>query len=127
MAVHNASTDTHDHGQEHDHAAHSDGHGNSHGDTSVFLGRTFPFPIYTVVFGVLAAITIVEVIISELPEGFIGNLLLLVLSGIKAVLVVLYYMHLKEDSRVFAIVLIIPLLIALVALLFLMSVPIGNY
>lgn len=117
MAVHNASSETHDH----DHAA------DTHGDTSVFLGRTFPFPIYTVVFGILAIITIVEVVISELPEGWMGNILLLVLSGIKAVLVVYYYMHLREDSRIFAIVLIIPLLIAIVALLFLMSVPVGNY
>lgn len=123
MAAHNASSETHNHGN----APAAAPHGDAHGDTSVFLGRTFPFPIYTVVFGVLAIITIVEVIISELPEGFLGNILLLVLSGIKAVLVVMYYMHLKEDSRVFAIVLTIPLLVALVSLLFLMTVPTGNY
>jgi hypothetical protein len=36
-------------------------------------------------------------------------------------------MHLREDSRIFALALILPLVIALVSALFLLSVPIVGY
>jgi cytochrome c oxidase subunit IV len=98
-----------------------------HGDVTVVAGRTIPMPIYTVIFGTLAIITIIEVIISEFPEGFLGTGLLIVLSVIKAVLVVMFYMHLREDSRFYALALIIPLVIAIVATLFLVSVSSIGY
>jgi cytochrome c oxidase subunit 4 len=98
-----------------------------HGDKTVVFGRTFDMPIYTFVFFVLAAVTVVEVIIAELPEGFLGTALLVGLSAAKAVLVVLFYMHLREDSRIFALALIIPLIIAAIAALFLLAVPTTGY
>ncbi|MDZ4768170.1 MAG: cytochrome C oxidase subunit IV family protein [Chloroflexota bacterium] len=96
-------------------------------DVTVIMGRTLPFPVYTVVFGILAAITIVEVIISELPEGTIGNILLIVLSLIKAVLVVAFYMHLREESPLYTAILVVPVVLVVIATLFLTSVPLGNY
>ena len=39
----------------------------------------------------------------------------------------MFYMHLREDSRIFAFALAIPLVLALVASLFLLSVPITGY
>lgn len=99
----------------------------AHSDTSVLFGRTFPFPIYTVIFGILAIITLVEVVISELPEGWLGTLLLLVLSLIKAVLVVAFYMHLREESPLYSLILIVPVVLVAIATLFLVSVPLGDY
>lgn len=96
-------------------------------NTTVLLGRVIPLPLYTVVFIILAAITAVEVVLAELPHGFLTAPLLLVLSGAKAVLVVLFYMHLRDDSRMFAVALALPLFIAIVASLFLLSVPVTGY
>ncbi len=96
-------------------------------NTTVFMGRTFPVPIYTFVFFVLAAITLIEVVLSELPHGFLTAPLLLGLSACKAILVVMFYMHLRDDSRLFAFALILPLILVVVALIFLLSVPITGY
>ncbi|MBK8029348.1 MAG: cytochrome C oxidase subunit IV family protein [Anaerolineae bacterium] len=96
-------------------------------ETHIF-GRVIPYPLYTVVFFTLGVITIIEVVIAEVfPEGLFKTIPLVVLSLAKAVMVVMFYMHLKEDSRIFAFTLILPLLIALVSALFLLSVPITGY
>lgn len=97
------------------------------GKATYFFGRIIPMPVYTVVFGVLAGITLVEVIISELPEGFLGTLLLAALSIAKAVLVVLFYMHLRSDNRIFALALILPLMVGIIATMFLLAVPTVDY
>jgi caa(3)-type oxidase subunit IV len=96
-------------------------------DTTTILGMTFPYPIYTVVYVVLAAITLIELVIGSLPRGIVGTAILLALSLSKAVMVVLFYMHLKEDSRIFAFALILPIFIALVSSIFLLTVPIKGY
>ena len=96
-------------------------------DTTTMFGMTFHYPIYTVVYVVLAAITLIELVIGSLPRGILATAILLALSISKAVLVVLFYMHLKEDSRIFAFALILPIFIALVSSLFLLTVPIKGY
>ena len=95
--------------------------------TTELFGYTLPFPIYTVVYGTLVALTLTEVIIASLPHGWFGNALLIGMSGIKAALVVTFYMHLREDSRVFLLVLVLPMIIAIVASLFLLTVPHTGY
>lgn len=97
------------------------------GDSTYFFGRIIPMPMYTVIFGVLAVITLIEVVISELPEGFLGTLSLVTLSLAKAVLVILFYMHLRNDSRVFVVALILPLIIGLISAMFLLAVPTTGY
>jgi caa(3)-type oxidase subunit IV len=97
------------------------------GDSTYFFGRIIPMPMYTVIFGTLAVITLIEVVISELPEGFLGTLSLVVLSLAKAVLVILFYMHLRNDSRIFAVALILPLIIGLISAMFLLAVPTTGY
>ncbi|MEP7293801.1 MAG: cytochrome C oxidase subunit IV family protein, partial [Chloroflexota bacterium] len=98
------------------------------GDTTVIRGRVIPLPLYTVVYGILAAITIVEVLITQIfPHGIGLTLALLGMSISKMVLVVLFYMHLREDSRMFAIALILPLFIAMVASIFLLAAPPTGY
>lgn len=102
---------------DHDHALHS--------DTVDLFGTqvTVPGGLYTVVFGVLAIVTIIEVAMAEsgLP-GSIAYPLLSALSIGKAVLVVLYYMHLREDSRIFAWAFGLPLGMAGLIILFLLLV-----
>lgn len=84
---------------------------------------------YLTVAAVLTIITLVEVGVFYVPafEAFLAPLLL-VLSGTKFALVVMFYMHLKSDHRLFTAIFTIPLLIALavgVALLFLFGVFLG--
>jgi len=78
---------------------------------------------YLAVAGVLTVITLVEVGVFYVP-GFRSVLapVLLILSGTKFSLVVMFYMHLKSDHRLFTAIFTLPLLIAvgvITALLFL--------
>jgi caa(3)-type oxidase subunit IV len=97
--------------------------GGVHAETSKLFGREFPYPIYTVVFFMLAILTAAEVILSEVLSG-IETLKIAVLLGIaaaKATLVVVFYMHLNHDSRLFALAFIVPVGISLLSLLFLLG------
>jgi caa(3)-type oxidase subunit IV len=106
----------------------ADTHSADHGSTTVLFGRTINQPVYTVVFAGLALITAVELALAELFErSGIITALLVILSVIKAVLVVLFYMHLKDDNPLYALALIIPLFIGLVSTIFLIAVPITGY
>ena len=104
-----------------------DAHGSKHynEDKTVLLGMELPFPVYTVVYGGLALLTLIEVGLSQLPHGFLTIPILLGIAFFKAGLVVWFYMHLNTDSRIFAITLIIPLIMVIIATLFLMIVPTG--
>jgi cytochrome c oxidase subunit 4 len=90
---------------------------------TVLFGVTIPFPIYTVIFGALAVLTVIEVLIGTAEHGSLTIPVLFGISVTKAALVVLFYMHLRSDSQIFAIVLLIPLLMAIIAILFLLVVP----
>lgn len=94
-------------------------------DKTVVLGREIPLPIYTVVYGALGALTVIEVLLSQLPRGSLTIPIMLVIAFLKAGLVVWFYMHLNTDSRIFAITLIIPVVMVIIATLFLMIVPPG--
>jgi cytochrome c oxidase subunit 4 len=76
-----------------------------------------------VVFGALAVLTLLEVLVGTGGEGFLRIPLLLAMAVVKAGLVVLFYMHLKTDSIVYRWALVIPLLIALAAMFWLLIVP----
>jgi caa(3)-type oxidase subunit IV len=64
-------------------------------------------PKYLLVFLALAIFTLLELGVIFLPEN-LHPVLLLSLSFIKALLVVLYFMHLKTDSRWFAFIFLAP-------------------
>ncbi len=108
------------------HEAH-DGHEDTLLPTSRLFGIELPVPLYTAVFGLLAILTIIEVIIAELPDGGLGVTLLVVLSSLKACLVVWYYMHLRSDNKLYALALIIPLFLGVIATIFLIAVPMTGY
>jgi caa(3)-type oxidase subunit IV len=97
-------------------------------DTTVVFGRTLPYPIYTVVFFALGASTLLEVLIAEIIQvQWLKIPLLLIIALFKAALVVIFYMHLREDSRIFTVTLILPLVVALVSMLYLLGVPSRGY
>lgn len=100
-----------------------------HSDTTIILGRaiTVPGGIYTVVFGALGVATLIEILLAELPRGFLTIPLMISLAAVKAILVVMYYMHLKSDSRIFTLVLLLPVAVAIIATLFLLAVPVTGY
>jgi caa(3)-type oxidase subunit IV len=64
-------------------------------------------PKYLYVFLALAILTLLELGVMYLPEH-LHPVLLLTLSFVKAALVVLYFMHLKTDSRWFAFIFLVP-------------------
>ena len=104
---------------------HSEALSHIHSDTTVVMGRevTLPGGIYTVVFIALAIITALELAIAEIGlPGAVGIPLLVGLSIAKAVMVVMFYMHLRDDSRIFTYSLVVPLLMAVLITGFLMIV-----
>ncbi len=92
-----------------------------------FMGRHFPFPVYTGIFLALGALTLIEVGISGFPPGALRIFLLMVIALMKALLVVAFYMHLRSDSRVFLVALLLPTLVALLSMMFALSVPSFGY
>jgi len=86
--------------------------------------------IYTVVFGVLAVLTLLEVSIAEVLRSNpdldtirIGANLFI--AACKSALVVWFYMHLNKDNRLFLVVLLVPLFLVIISILFLTYMPMG--
>ncbi len=72
---------------------------------------------YLVIWGWLAVLMLIGVFVAErgaLTPAIV--LTVLALSSVKAMLVALYYMHLKEDRRLLAMIAITPLIIVALAL-----------
>jgi cytochrome c oxidase subunit 4/cytochrome o ubiquinol oxidase operon protein cyoD len=92
-----------------DHAHEDSGHG--HSDR-----------FYWMVALVLAVVTALEVTLFVVNEGgmiakWIEIVILLVLSTIKGAAVVMYFMHLKGDAKIFQFVFIVPFSLAVTLLL----------
>lgn len=96
--------------------------------------------IYTVVFGVLAILTVIEVLSAEYLKEAIHNapeaaatlqaikaILLLGIAVIKSSLVIWFYMHLRDEKPVLAVVLLLPLLIAALSIMYLLAIPPVGY
>ena len=113
-----------------------------HSNTVTLLGRdiTVEGGIYTVVFGALAILTVIEVLSAEFLKGAIHDapdaavgltaikaILLLGIAVIKSSLVIWFYMHLKDENRIIAVVLLLPLLIAALSVMFVLAVPPTGY
>jgi caa(3)-type oxidase subunit IV len=105
----------------------------AHSDTFTlpFTGEqmTLPGGIYTFIFGVLAALTLFEVIWAEIiPDSwtFFKVSVLVIASLGKAYLVVMYYMHLNNDNPIFRVVLLLPLIIVALSVLYLVGVPVDG-
>lgn len=59
-------------------------------------------PNYLIVFIILAVFTLIETLVSYVQQEVIKLPTLIILSVIKALLVLFYFMHLKFDSKVFS-------------------------
>jgi cytochrome c oxidase subunit 4 len=70
-----------------------------------------PHPNYVAIFGWLTAFTLIEVGLSLVSPILLPEPLkiaaLVTLAAIKALLVILYYMHLRYDSKWYALILIV--------------------
>jgi len=72
---------------------------------------------YLAIWGWLAGLMLLGVVLAELPIPKLWIVLMvLALSSIKALLVALYYMHLKMDRRLLLFVAVAPLVLILLAL-----------
>jgi cytochrome c oxidase subunit IV len=70
-------------------------------------------PNYMAIFWILAILTVVEIGVVFLPFGkLINGTLLCALAVGKAVLVAMYFMHLKFETRTLGLIAITPLVIA---------------
>ena len=80
-------------------------------------------PNYLFIFIALAVFTLIETLVSYVQQAAIKLPTLVALSVVKAVLVLLYFMHLKFDSKLFSYlfiagcVLVIPLILAMVLIM----------
>jgi cytochrome c oxidase subunit IV len=106
----------------------TEGHDEHHSDTVVlpFVNQTVTVPggIYTVVFLGLGALTLIEVVLgSVIPSGSVKVIALLAIAVLKALLVVMFYMHLRTDNPIFRLVLGLPLLIVVLSMMYLIAVP----
>ena len=76
-------------------------------------------PNYLLVFIALAVLTGIETLVSYVQQEAIKFPTLVVLSIVKAVLVLLYFMHLKSDSKLYSYlfiagcILVIPLILVI--------------
>ena len=121
-------------------ATHQDA--DHHSNTVTLLGReiTVEGGIYTVVFVALAILTVIEVVSAEVLKGAIHDApdaaatlqaikaaILLFIAVIKSTLVIWFYMHLRDEKPLLAVVLLLPLLIAGLSILYLLAIPPGGY
>ena len=113
-----------------------------HSNTVSLLGReiTVEGGVYTVVFVGLAILTVIEVLSAEGLKGMIHDMpdaaaslqaikaaLLLFIAIVKSTLVIWFYMHLRDEKPLLAIVLLLPLLIAGLSIMYLLAIPPGGY
>ncbi len=85
--------------------------------------ETAKHPNYLFVFIALAVFTLIETLVSYVQQEAIKLPTLIVLSVVKVLLVLLYFMHLKYDSKLFrylfiaGCILSIPLILVLVVVM----------
>ncbi|GAB1421351.1 hypothetical protein MASR2M15_15110 [Anaerolineales bacterium] len=112
------------------HEAHITHPAHEHSDAINLFGRTFSLPggIYTFVYIALGIMTLMEVLIAETLRGVaVGSIALLVLSISKAALVMMFYMHLKDDGRFLTAIILLPISVTLLSLLYLIGIPPTGY
>jgi len=78
-----------------DHAAHASGHGHAHEE---FEHHVVPISTYLKVFWALMALLILTLIAASFPLGALNLPIAMVIAVVKALLVILFFMHVKYSS-----------------------------
>ena len=63
-----------------------------------------PFSVYTKVLLTLLALTVLTVVVAQWDFGFLNTLIAMGIATMKAVLVLLFFMHLKYDDKLFPVI-----------------------
>jgi cytochrome c oxidase subunit IV len=87
------------------HATHADSHSEHHG-----IGHVIPVPVLIAVFLALIVLTVVTVAASYLPLGDLEIWVAMSIATVKAALVAAYFMHLRYDNPLNAVLFMIGLL-----------------
>ncbi len=96
-------------------------------DTAAASAKPDPHPsvrTYLAIAAILAGVTVVEVAMFYIPaiaETALLAPILLLLSAAKFALVVMFFMHLKPDSKIFTLIFTAPLVLAALVILALMT------
>ncbi len=109
--------------------APADAHTSAHYEQESLFGLPIPVAAYTAIYAILAVTSLIEITLAELIpfDSWIRIPVLGGLSAVKAILVMAYYMHLKEDNKIFAAAIVLPIIVGLIATLFLIAVPATGY
>ncbi len=62
-------------------------------------GHVAPKRLYYTIFGALMVGTVLTVVVAFFDLGFLNNVVMLAIAGAKAMLVVLYFMHVRWGTR----------------------------
>lgn len=92
-------------------AGHAEAHGGSHHSQMFYLG----------VFAALAVITLIELVFTGLDNQVVKLAALIILSTAKFCLVVMFFMHLKGDKKLYTLLFVGPFFIGAGILLTLMA------
>jgi cytochrome c oxidase subunit IV len=81
---------------------------------SKHVTKHVPAKVYVAVFALLFVVTAIEVgITSVISDEGLKIIILLTLAVIKALLVMMFFMHLKYDTKTYSVLLIFPLFMAI--------------
>jgi cytochrome c oxidase subunit 4 len=91
------------------------------------LAHDHPHPNYMAIFWWLLGITIAEVAVTFVPMSYaMLVIILLVMAFAKAILVALYFMHLKFDNKILMVIAAVPVVLAGIAIA-IISYEYANY
>lgn len=75
------------------HEAHAEGHGD--------LGHIVPLRVYQGVFVALLVLTVITVLVAKFVDlGVMNIVIAMLIASVKAMLVALFFMHLKFESKI---------------------------
>ena len=77
-----------------------------------------PFNIYIKVLSALLVLTVLTVLVSQMDFGFFNVLIAMGIATIKAALVLLFFMHLKYDNKLFPVIFLTGVFFLIVIFLF---------
>ena len=80
-------------------------------DAEEGLGHILPLQVYLRTLGMLLGLTVLTVIVSRFDFGSFNVIVALIVASIKALLVALFFMHLKFENRVILLFALYPVIL----------------